>query len=99
LPARRVIEHRVNGLLKQGEASERFALAFLDLDNFKHINDYYGHDTGDALLVQLTKRLGLALRQSDMLSRISGDEFLLLLYPIPRKEEVADFFELLLQRL
>ena len=99
LPARRVIEHRVNSLLKPSEASERFALAFLDIDNFKHINDYYGHGTGDALLVQLTKRLGLDLRQSDMLSRISGDEFLLLLYPIRSQEEVADYLGLLLQRL
>jgi cyclic di-GMP phosphodiesterase Gmr len=99
LPARRVIEHRVNSLLKGGEASERFALAFLDLDNFKHINDYYGHGTGDALLVQLTKRLGLDLRQSDMLSRISGDEFLLLLHPIQSQEEVADYLGLLQQRL
>src|SRR6202012_1887896 len=54
---------------------------------------------GDALLVQLAKRLGLDLRQSDMLSRISGDEFLLLLHPIRSKEEGADYLELLLQRL
>ncbi len=99
LPARRVIEHRVNSLLKSGEAPGRFALAFLDIDNFKHINDYYGHSAGDALLVQLTKRLGLDLRQSDMLSRISGDEFLLLLHPIRSQEEVADYLGLLLQRL
>jgi cyclic di-GMP phosphodiesterase Gmr len=76
LPTRRVIEHRANSLL-QREAHGRFALAFLDIDNFQHINDYYGHSIGDALLVELAKRLGLDLRESDMLSRISGDEFLL----------------------
>ncbi|MGY3441232.1 putative signal transduction protein with EAL and GGDEF domain [Bradyrhizobium sp. USDA 4473] len=80
LPTRRVIEHRVNGLIRD-DAQSHFALAFLDVDNFKHINDYYGHAIGDALLVELSKRLGHALRDTDILSRISGDEFLLLLNP------------------
>jgi cyclic di-GMP phosphodiesterase Gmr len=91
LPTRRVIEHRVNRLLTAGEPDQKFALAFLDLDNFKHINDYYGHSAGDALLVELAKRLDRELRDSDMLSRISGDEFLLLLHPVQNAEEVAEF--------
>jgi cyclic di-GMP phosphodiesterase Gmr len=99
LPTRRVIEHRVNNLLRRDDPSGRFALAFLDIDNFKHINDYYGHAIGDALLVELTRRLGLSLRQSDVLSRISGDEFLLLLNPIHSESEVAGYIELMLQRL
>ena len=82
LPTRRVIEHRVNSLLKHDNGQGRFALAFLDIDNFKHINDYYGHAVGDTLLVEVSKRLALDLRDSDMLSRISGDEFVLLLNPI-----------------
>src|SRR5665213_1524178 len=59
LPTRRVIEHRANSLLQRYETQGRFALAFLDIDNFKHINDYYGHAIGDALLVEVAKRLGL----------------------------------------
>ena len=98
LPTRRVIEHRANGLLR-GEAQAEFALAFLDIDNFKHINDYYGHDIGDALLVEVAKRLGLDLRESDMLSRISGDEFLLLLNPVQSQNEVAEYIQFMLQRL
>jgi c-di-GMP phosphodiesterase Gmr len=98
LPTRRVIEHRANKLL-QHEPQERFALAFLDLDNFKHINDYYGHAIGDALLVEVAKRLGLDLRETDMLSRISGDEFLLLLNPIQSEYEVAEYIRFILQRL
>jgi len=98
LPMRRVIERRANSLL-QHEAHSRFALAFLDIDNFKSINDYYGHAIGDALLVQVAKRLGLNLRESDMLSRISGDEFLLLLNPIQSEHEVAEYIQFTLERL
>src|SRR4051812_30675710 len=104
LPSRRVIEHRVNKLLHQaanlpGEKPAGFALAFLDIDNFKHINDYYGHGIGDALLVEITKRLGMSLRESDMLSRISGDEFLLLLNPVQSQDEVADYLHFMLERI
>jgi c-di-GMP phosphodiesterase Gmr len=99
LPVRRVIEHRANSLLQRTETHNRFALAFLDIDNFKHINDYYGHATGDALLVEFAKRVGLDLRESDMLSRISGDEFVLLLDPIQNQHEVAEYIHFTLQRL
>ncbi|MFL6789868.1 MAG: putative bifunctional diguanylate cyclase/phosphodiesterase [Bradyrhizobium sp.] len=99
LPTRRVIEHRVNSLLNSEGPHGHFALAFLDIDNFKHINDYYGHAIGDALLVQVTKRLGLTLRESDILSRISGDEFLLLLNPVQSESEVGEYIDFMLQRL
>src|SRR6266566_1063314 len=99
LPARRVIEHRAEYLLQHDEPRARFALAFLDIDNFKHINDYYGHAVGDALLVEMAKRLGLDLRDSDILSRISGDEFMLLLNPIQSEAEVAEYIHFILQRL
>jgi cyclic di-GMP phosphodiesterase Gmr len=99
LPARRAIEHRANSLLQRDEPHGRFALAFLDIDNFKHINDYYGHSIGDALLVEVARRIGLNLRESDMLSRISGDEFLLLLHPIQNEQEVAEYINFVLRRL
>jgi c-di-GMP phosphodiesterase Gmr len=99
LPARRVIEHRVTGLMRRSDDGAKFALAFLDIDNFKHINDYYGHGIGDQLLGELAKRLGRELRDTDMLSRISGDEFLLLLAPVQNLAEVAEFFESALKRL
>jgi diguanylate cyclase (GGDEF)-like protein len=99
LPMRRVIEHRAQSLIQRFEPGCAFALAFLDLDNFKHINDYYGHSVGDALLVEFAKRIGLHLRETDMSSRISGDEFLLLLNPVDSEQEVADYIEATLQRL
>jgi diguanylate cyclase (GGDEF)-like protein len=98
LPMRRVIEHRASSLI-HNSASPKFALAFLDIDNFKHINDYYGHSIGDALLIEVAKRLGLDLRESDMLSRISGDEFMLLLNPIQNQQEVVEYIQATLQRL
>jgi c-di-GMP phosphodiesterase Gmr len=99
LPTRRVIEHRVNSLLHRNDPQGRFAIAFLDIDNFKHINDYYGHSIGDWLLIEMARRLGFDLRESDMLSRISGDEFVLLLNPIQNQREVEDYIHATLQRL
>jgi diguanylate cyclase (GGDEF)-like protein len=99
LPMRRVMEHRAQSLIQRSDPGGRFALAFLDIDNFKHINDYYGHAVGDALLIEVAKRLRLDLRETDMLSRISGDEFILLLNPIQSEQEVAEYIQATLQRL
>ncbi|HEX6297043.1 MAG TPA: diguanylate cyclase [Burkholderiales bacterium] len=62
----------------------KLAVVFLDLDGFKQINDLYGHDAGDALLVDLAARLRQHLRSSDLIARLGGDEFLVVL------EEVQD---------
>jgi c-di-GMP phosphodiesterase Gmr len=99
LPMRRVMERRAQSLILRGGVGSRFALAFLDIDNFKHINDYYGHAVGDALLIEVAKRLRLDLRETDMLSRISGDEFILLLNPIQNEQEVAEYIQATLRRL
>jgi diguanylate cyclase (GGDEF)-like protein/PAS domain S-box-containing protein len=87
LPNRIRIREHVDRILRDPE--RRFALAFIDLDNFKHINDYYSHAVGDALLLKIAKRIATRLRASDMLARISGDEFLLLIDPIENDEQIA----------
>ncbi len=61
----------------RGEAD--LAVAYLDLDDFKQVNDSYGHDVGDELLRQVARRLGAAIREGDTLARLSGDEFAILL--------------------
>jgi diguanylate cyclase (GGDEF)-like protein len=82
LPNRTMFEQSIEELLVEVGPADRFALAFIDLDNFKHINDYYSHDAGDALLRKVADRVRGALRPSDLLARIGGDEFVLLLNPI-----------------
>jgi diguanylate cyclase (GGDEF)-like protein len=95
---RRLVESRV-GELAAREQPEIFALLFMDVDNFKSINDYYGHSVGDTLLEQFTQRISFHLRDTDLLGRISGDEFLLLLNPVQDEGEVAGFVASLLERI
>ncbi|MFB2553764.1 putative bifunctional diguanylate cyclase/phosphodiesterase [Ensifer soli] len=80
LPNRRLIEQSVASHAAASRAP--FALVFIDVDRFKHVNDHYGHDAGDLLLVEIAKRLSRNLRPSDMLARLGGDEFLLFLSPL-----------------
>lgn len=72
------------------------AVAFLDLDNFKPVNDNYGHDTGDYVLVTVANRLKEIIRKSDTLARIGGDEFVLLLRDVSCKEECDGFLNRLI---
>ncbi len=77
----------------------RFALAFLDIDNFKHVNDYYTHAVGDALLLKVAQRIAGQLRPSDVLGRVSGDEFLLVLHPLDSDEYLENLINTLLKEL
>jgi len=99
LPNRTLIHEHVEQLLTHSGKSARFALAFLDIDNFKHINDYYTHAIGDTLLVKVAQRITANVRPSDILSRISGDEFLLVLSPLDDDSELETVIENLLQQL
>lgn len=62
--------------------TEQFALLYLDLDNFKNINDSFGHDVGDKLLKEVANRLRTLLREADFASRLGGDEFCLIINDI-----------------
>ena len=71
------------------------ALLYIDLDGFKEVNDNFGHQTGDRILVEVTKRLKEICRGEDLLGRLSGDEFVLLIHGISDKNSL----ELLLKRI
>jgi diguanylate cyclase (GGDEF)-like protein/PAS domain S-box-containing protein len=80
LPNRRQIMERLDRELYLADRYESGgALFFLDIDNFKDINDTLGHDHGDCLLIELGRRLRRHVRKTDMVSRLGGDEFLILL--------------------
>ncbi len=80
LPNRLLLEDRLQQAITQAQRSRSgLALVFLDLDNFKKINDSLGHATGDALLKEVAARLKHCVRDSDTISRQGGDEFVLIL--------------------
>ncbi len=69
------------------------ALAFLDLDNFKHINDNFGHEAGDAVLREVAQRLRDNMREQDTVARMGGDEFVLIICNPASHEQVAELVE------
>ena len=80
LPNRLLLDQRLGEAFHAAQRERQsFALAFIDLDAFKAVNDTFGHAAGDALLKEVATRLGSPLRASDTLARISGDEFAVIL--------------------
>jgi diguanylate cyclase (GGDEF)-like protein/PAS domain S-box-containing protein len=90
LPNRRLLVDRISHCLAAARRSgQHGALLFLDLDNFKRINDARGHSIGDKLLAQLAQRLTRQLRSVDMVARLGGDEFVVLVNDLGPDEESA----------
>lgn len=80
LPNRALFTDRINYALSMAQRGRaQLAVMFLDLDHFKNVNDNLGHRIGDALLVEVAKRLKSAMREEDTASRLGGDEFILVL--------------------
>jgi len=84
LPNRLLFRERLDRSLKAARraVSRRTAVLYLDLDKFKPVNDTYGHTTGDALLQEVARRLGEAVREVDTVARLGGDEFAIVLHEI-----------------
>ncbi|WP_299183901.1 EAL domain-containing protein [uncultured Neptuniibacter sp.] len=80
LPNRRSLQERIDGALRSARITEQVsALMFIDLDNFKKLNDTQGHDRGDMLLIEVAERLDRCVRNADMVARLGGDEFIIIL--------------------
>ncbi len=80
LPNRRMYEEFSDRLLQRAKRHDgRLAFLALDLDHFKLVNDTLGHDQGDALLIELMRRFKACLREEDLIARVGGDEFMMLL--------------------
>ena len=88
LPNRNFFFQKLLQVFEDGRYRDSIALLFLDNDNFKTINDQYGHLAGDAVLVEMTKRLKQNLRQDDLIARLGGDEFAILIYPIDHDQRI-----------
>ncbi|HEX7354071.1 MAG TPA: EAL domain-containing protein [Mycobacteriales bacterium] len=80
LPNRTLLRQRMEEMIADDDLAESgAALLLLDIDRFKEVNDTLGHDAGDALLVQIAKRLNAVMRPGDVIARLGGDEFAVLL--------------------
>jgi diguanylate cyclase (GGDEF)-like protein/PAS domain S-box-containing protein len=100
LPNRRLLGERLESALAQARRHKRtLALMFLDLDNFKHVNDTLGHHMGDRLLNKVARRLRGCVRESDTVARTGGDEFIVLLPEISTPRDANQVAEKILERL
>jgi diguanylate cyclase (GGDEF)-like protein len=90
LPNRRLLRDRLRHSIAASERHQNFgAVLFLDLDNFKVINDSKGHDIGDLLLVDVAQRLQACVREGDTVARLGGDEFIVILEKLSEDREQA----------
>jgi diguanylate cyclase (GGDEF)-like protein len=100
LPNRELVTDRVRQALAHAHRSAgKVAMLFIDLDNFKHVNDSYGHATGDALLKAVATRLQACVREGDTVARLSGDEFLIMLSDIEDAQDAATVAQKILETL
>lgn len=98
LPNRALLSDRISHAIKNAKRNkQQLAICFVDLDNFKKINDSYGHSYGDEALLQSTSRIQTLLRENDTLSRIGGDEFVILLENIKTQTHVTPIVEKILE--
>ncbi|KRS21001.1 diguanylate cyclase [Alishewanella sp. WH16-1] len=100
LPNRHYFANQLDQALKVARRENlQLAVLILDLDNFKNINDSYGHKTGDLLLQRVVEKLQICCRETDSLARLGGDEFAILIEHLDTPEDAARFAQELLQNL
>ncbi|MFC7517298.1 diguanylate cyclase domain-containing protein [Herbaspirillum sp. GCM10030257] len=94
LPNRGLLYDRLESALARAERQHgKLSLLFMDLNGFKQVNDQYGHGAGDLLLQEVARRLSEAVRHSDTVARIGGDEFVVLLESVHLQEHITSVVE------
>lgn len=97
LPNRLLLADRLQHAIQQSKRRKnQMAVVYLDLDGFKEVNDQYGHDAGDQLLMIIAQRLQALIREGDTLARLGGDEFVVLLADLDKTEQCIPALERLL---
>ncbi|NQS90916.1 MAG: GGDEF domain-containing protein [Chloroflexi bacterium] len=100
LPNRILFERRYQMVQpKDGDDQSLVAVLFVDLDDFKSVNDKFGHGMGDQVLQQIGGRLQNSLRESDTVARMGGDEFLIILENVRNKEDISKIAQKLLSNI
>ncbi len=100
LPNRVKLGQRIEEAKAQAlRTAKAMAICFLDLDNFKPVNDQFGHQHGDRLLVEVAARLNACLRRGDTVARFGGDEFALLLVDLDNDAQAEDLLSEVLERI
>ena len=100
LPNRVSFEQGLNhGLNQANWHGWELAVLFIDIDKFKSINDFYGHDLGDQVLLMVANRLKSSVRSEDLVSRWGGEEFVCLLFEVTQEADVTRLAEMLINRL
>jgi diguanylate cyclase (GGDEF)-like protein/PAS domain S-box-containing protein len=89
-------QHLAKSLASSERNKSKSAVLFLDLDRFKNINDTFGHDEGDKVLTSVSQRFKTCLRESDIIARVGGDEFILLIDQYSSPRDLADVADKLL---
>ena len=98
LPNRSLLADRLEqAIVQQQRRGKQLAIVYIDLDEFKEVNDRYGHDVGDQLLVAISQRFQSALRKVDTVARLGGDEFIAVLSDLEHKEALLPLLERLQQ--
>ena len=100
LPNRELSAVHINVAISNAQRNQQsFALMFLDLDRFKEVNDTLGHDAGDLLLIEASKRIKSCVRASDSVARLGGDEFVILLNNVEGQQGVEKVASHIMQLL
>ena len=100
VPNRILLNDRLGqAILRSDRDKICFAVMFIDFDDFKEVNDTYGHKIGDILLIQATSRMQKLVRKIDTIARIGGDEFVIILGGITNKKQIEDIANQILKKL